>query len=477
MKKILTAIIDPEREEASPILSWVWLGGLFLLGLILWGYFLNFGTIPFDFHDWAEVNAPRIAFLKDAVTTAQLPLHMPDASALRGVTDRFMALPDVILSPQILLLKWLSVGDFILIHTWLLFAAGFCGLLALKNRFGLSLYSFTWIFFLFNFNGHILSHYAVGHITWGGYFLFPWFILLVFQLLHGERSWRWAGSMAFLLFAIFLQGSFHQFVWLVIFLAILALTRLRTLLPILKAGIFACLLSAVRIIPPALQMGAFDDEFLGGFRTPLQLVKALIRIIPPAESLDSQVTGATLGWWEFDSYIGLAGLLFLAIFGLRWLLTRRKEFGYPALIAPLALLTLFAIRNFYGIVRLTRIPLFSGERVSARFLIVPLAFLILLSALALQDWLRNRRYALPALIFPSVGSLLLLAELWSHIETWKVTAAAKAFPFTYTDLSLKLVSNHPDPVYTNGLLAGLAITSISAVVLVALCVREAKHAG
>jgi len=39
------------------------------------------------------------------------------------------------------------------------------------------------------------------------------------------------------------------------------------------------------------------------------------------------------------------------------------------------------------------------------------------------------------------------------------------------------VSNHPDPVYTNGLLAGLAITSISAVVLVALCVREAKHAG
>ena len=33
----------------------------------LWGKFLNWGQIPFDFHDWAEITAPRVAFLRDAM--------------------------------------------------------------------------------------------------------------------------------------------------------------------------------------------------------------------------------------------------------------------------------------------------------------------------------------------------------------------------------------------------------------------------
>ena len=142
------AFFDSQKEKDYSILTWIWLGFLLLLGLLVWGYFLNFGSIPFDYHDWAEINAPRIAFLKDAVTKGLLPLHMPDASALRGFTDRFMALPDVILSPQIILLRWLSVGDFVLVHTWLLYAIGFLGLFVLKQHLQLSLFSFTWLFFL-----------------------------------------------------------------------------------------------------------------------------------------------------------------------------------------------------------------------------------------------------------------------------------------------------------------------------------------
>ena len=118
---------------------------LILLALIGWGVFLNFGDIPFDFHDWAEVNAPRIVFLKDAIEKGELPLHMPDSSALRGVTDRYFALPDIIISPQVLLLRWLTVGQFILVHTWLMIVLGFFGMLRLRKRFSLSLLSFTWI--------------------------------------------------------------------------------------------------------------------------------------------------------------------------------------------------------------------------------------------------------------------------------------------------------------------------------------------
>ncbi len=144
--RLLDALFDPQEEQSFRWLSWLWLIGLALAGAALWGKFLNWGHIPFDFHDWAEVNAPRVAFLRDAVIKGMLPLHMPDASALRNITDRYLALPDMLVSPQIILLRWLEVGQFILVNTWLLYALGMLGLLWLRRRFRLSLAAFTILF-------------------------------------------------------------------------------------------------------------------------------------------------------------------------------------------------------------------------------------------------------------------------------------------------------------------------------------------
>ena len=106
MRDLIQAIFDPQKEKQYGWLKWFWIIILFLVGALLWGKFLNFGKITFDFHDWAEISAPRVAFIKDAVMKGVLPLHMPDSSALRNVTDRFMSIPDPILSPQIFLLSF-----------------------------------------------------------------------------------------------------------------------------------------------------------------------------------------------------------------------------------------------------------------------------------------------------------------------------------------------------------------------------------
>ena len=468
----LQGVVDPEKEKDNPLLTWLWCGALFLIGMILWGYFLNFGTIPFDFHDWAEVNAPRLAFLKDAVTKGVLPLHMQDASALRGVTDRFMALPDVILSPQIILLRWLSVGDFVLVHTWILYALGFLGLYRLKQYKQLSLFSFSWLFFLFNLNGNITAHYAVGHITWGGTFLLSWFALLIFKMLNGDRSWRWVAQMSFLVFFIFLQGSFHQFVWCLLFMGFLALTGVKNLIAILKAGVFSCLLSVVRIIPPALQMSAFDDDFLGGFSSIKQLIRSFVQIIPPADSLNPAETGSFLGWWEFDHYIGFAGVIFLLLFGALWLISHKQQPEFPAILLPIGVIGLFSVGRFYEIFRLLPIPLFTGERVSSRMLILPLIFLMILAVIALQNFLCRQKYSLRAIAIPGILLLAGLTELWRHLESWKVLNAFSAFPYTYTDLAIKTVNNHPDPEYTQGLLIGLIISVLSGIILLVLVRRE-----
>ncbi len=447
---------------------------LFIAILIGWGIFLNWGEIPFDFHDWAEVNAPRLAFMKDAVTKGKLPLHMPDSSALRGVTDRYMALPDIILSPQVLLLRWMPVGTFILVHTWLMIGLGYWGLLRLKKRFSLSLLSFTWITLLYFFNGHMLSHYAVGHVTWGGAFLLSWFAELVFALIDGDRGAAWETKMAFLLFFIFLQGSFHQFVWCVIFLGFTAISNWKLLLPILRSGIAAGLLSAVRVIPPAMQMGAFDDDFLGGYRTPVQILNAFIRVIRPEDSLNQAKTGAVLGWWEFDIYTGLSGLLLIGLSLAAWLLVRKGKFGFPSLICPVAALSLFSIRSVYMIMRFFRIPLFSGERVSSRFLLLPFVFILIAGVAALQTFLSGKAYGKWVDLLLTAGIIPVCLELWRHLNIWKVTEAVKGFPYTYTDLSIKVVANHPDQPYTTGLLIGLLITMITAVLLIVRLKKKAS---
>ncbi len=477
MKKAFNVFTNPASEKDEKSLYIFFLILLLVLILVSWGFFLNWGNIPFDFHDWAEVNAPRLAFLKDAITKGKLPLHMPDSSALRGVTDRYMALPDVILSPQIILLRWLPVGSFVLINTWIQIGLGYWGLLKLKKRFSLSLLSFTWISLLFFLNGHMLSHYAVGHVTWGGTFLLTWFAELVFALIDGERGSLWEIKMAFLLFFIFLQGSFHQFVWCVIFLGFLAISNWKMLLTILRSGIYAVLLSAVRIIPPALQMGAFDDDFLGGYRSPIQILKAFVKVISPADSLNQAKTGAVLGWWEFDIYTGIAGLLIVFLSIIAWLMLRNYILGFPSLICPVAVLSLFSIRNFYMLMRFFRIPLFSGERVSSRFLFLPFFIMLTAGTAALQQWLKEKPFRKKGNIVLSAALIPAVIELMRHLNTWKVTEAVNGFPYTYTDLSIKVVANHPDQPYTTGLLIGLIISVVSAVILLIRAYKQQLEAS
>jgi hypothetical protein len=51
----------------------------------------------------------------------------------------------------------------------------------------------------------------------------------------------------------------------------------------------------------------------------------------------------------------------------------------------------------------------------------------------------------------------------------------KAFPYTYTNLAIKVVSNHDDPLYTNGLIIGALISGISLAGWIWLYWREKKQ--
>jgi hypothetical protein len=466
-------LFSPQPETRHPRLAWAWVAVLFLAGAVLWGIFFNWGKIPFDFHDWAEVNAPRLAFLKDAIFHAQFPLHMPDASALRGVTDRFLALPDVITPPQALLMLFLEVGPFVLVNFLLMYATGFIALLYLQHRYHLSLFIFTAVFLIFNFNGHVIAHLSVGHVTWGGYFLFPWLLILMLRLLEGDNSWRWVALTSALLFLIFFQGSFHQYVWSLMFLGLLGIAVWRKFVTVLKALVFANLLCMVRLLPPALMLGQFDTDFYGGYRLPQHLASALIFLRLPNQSLPFNNFNSSLGFWEFDLFIGAAGVLFITLGGLAWASEQIKSRRPSPFLLPILVLGFLSLRNFYEVFAHLPLPLLNAERVTSRIISLPFVILLILGAIALQRWLDRHSNFSPWVTFLAFGSLVYLAaDLAYQTIQWRVTKAAAAFPLTPVNLAIKVTANHADPPYTNILILGCIISLVSLVVLLGLVWRE-----
>ncbi len=405
-KDLSTSLFAYPGEKKYRWVSTLWIAALFLSGIALWGVFFSWGSFRLDFQDWAYVSGPRLLFLKDAVTRWVFPLHISGSMTLGYITNRYLAVPDTFLAPQALLLRWMSVQQFVLVDTLLLYALGFAGWLVFRARFKLSALAFTFLFLLFNFNGHILAHYLVGHATWGGYFLFPWFVLLVLELMDGNHRWSWVAKMAGLLFLILLQASFHQFVWALLFLLLLAVFIPRHFWTALKAVAASVLLGMLRLLPPVLLLGKFDNAPIGGYPSPGSIWQAMVAIPEPYVLTTSGGLNQPIGPFEYNLYLGLAGAIFVLFFGVyRWLRRRPEKGDYRALALPLAGLALLTLGNAYQLVRDLHVPLFNGERVTSRMISLVFVFVLCFAVIEFQYWLdqvRARQVAYPGAAFTAL---------------------------------------------------------------------------
>jgi hypothetical protein len=332
----------PQQKNAW--LQRLWIACLFIGGLYMWGQLLNWGRGPLNFHDWADIFGPRLTVLRTAIINRELPLHSSVPVIEGGVTLRFLAIPDQILSPQIFLLPWLDIGRFVLLQFWLMYALGFWALLRLRRRFVLSLLAFSILFALFNFTGHILSHASVGHANWGGYLLLPGFALLIFDLLDGKANWRWVAKVVFWSLFIFLQGSYHHFIWILFFLGMLALIIPRHFWMLAATAVFAVLVSMVRILPAALLLGNFDNSFVAGFPLVQSIWQYMTQLQTPSDKTTSLGLTHAIGTWEFTFFVGMLGALFILYFGvIRPLLNRDDSDNFRLLLLPCLGLTILSL--------------------------------------------------------------------------------------------------------------------------------------
>jgi hypothetical protein len=462
---LIEAFFIPSSGWISSLLNPIWQAILYLVGILHWCLFLNWGKIPFDLHDWTQAGA-YLSFLRQAFLTNQLPLQI--GSSLIP-TANYLAQPETLISPQAFLLRFLEPGLFTLVNFLILYSVGYIGLLLLRRRYSLAPVAFSVLVLLFNFNGHITAHYAVGHIEWTGYFFLPFFILLLLKALDNEKAdWKWVLFVSLTFFAISLQGAFHFILWCWIFLLAWGLfSPKKYLLPAIKVILFSLLLSLFRFLPPAIEYVGGGKNFISGFPTVTDLFSAMIVLKYPAEALSGGFK--SLGWWEVDTYIGLIGLAFLIYFGIYQ--TWRKGTSTKTLLAPIAVVTFLSIGQIYSVINRLPIPLLDSERISSRFFIVPLVVLITLGSIHLQEFLV--KLGIVERIF-SLGVLILVVhDLLQHSRIWRVSNMYDLFPSTPVDIQSKVI-HFPDPLYFGALAIGAAATVLTFLVLLFLSLRERR---
>ena len=468
--QVLNLWYVPQDNWLNRWLERLWAPALYLIGLIEWGLFLNWGSIPLDMADWSDITMPRILVLQDAVQRGLLPLHIAAPNGMKGITDRFLAIPDILLSPQVFLLRVIEPGLFLFINIILLYTIGFIGLYWLRKKYRLSLAVFSVLFLLFMFNGHIVDHIYIGHATWMAYFLYPFFALLILRLLEKQPGWKWVYQMVWLLLIIFLQGGFHQYVILLLFLFFLGLFTPRYLKACWGAGIFAILVGLFRILPVSLVSPNLKLGFLGGFTTLNEVFRGMVTLIEPSKVLDNiSRLNPYLAWWEIDFYIGWMGLLFIT--GVLFLAWRKKVFplrGFSALVYPTVVLAIFSIGRLYKFVFILGIPMLTGERVSTRFWVLPLLISLFAAAICAQRLLDCYPIRLPVQLLFLGGFLVLFNDLQQHTEIWSVSRLSSMTLPSPVDPSLWVVANRPDPSYLTMLVTGTVISILSLLLLSAI---------
>ena len=473
----LIDLIVGHPQQKNAWLQRLWIVILFIGGLFLWGQLLNWGRGPLDFHDWAQIYGPRLAILRAAILNGELPLHSSIPAIEQEVTLRYLAIPDQILSPQVFLLPWLDIGHFILIDFWLMYTLGFWALLKLRSRFMLSLLAFTIIFALFNFNGNILSHISVGHANWGGYFLIPFFALLIFDLMEGKVGWRWVAKVVFLSLFIFLQGSYHHFIWILFFLGFMVLIVPRRFWWLTVAAVFAVLVSMVRLLPAFLLLGDFKYKYVAGYPFVLSIWHYLTQIQTPFDLTITLGLTNPIGTWEYAFFVGILGALFILYFGIfRPLLSRDGSDIFRPLLLPCLGLTILSMDKVYSTLRVIfPIPLITGERVSARIFSLAFVFILIGTAVHFQRWMDGKHLSLGSVV--GMLGLVLLGgnDLQRNLFMWSVLNLAKYYPVEVFSPALYYpVNQFGDIKYLNFLWVGLLISLLSALGLLYLSWREQR---
>lgn len=453
-------LFEPEQSRADSLASSILLVAEWLCGAWVWlGVILNFGRFSLVPCDWLQQKMyGRIIGL--SLRLGALPLHIN--SSVHS-TNRFLAIPEINILPQALLLRWVTVQQFILIDTFVMYTLCFASCVLIKRRFRLSHIAFLPLFLVCAFNGNLVAHTVAGH-EWSGAFLLPAFVLSVFTLAQPNCSRRWIATLALVMAAMGLAGTIHCFVWCSMVLLLIVCTNWKSFPRYLGAWLLSISMLIGRFLPAAMSVGL--RPFRMGYPSPVELVTSITTSNPDFASQ----SGWSAPWiWEADNYLGIAALLMIVC-----LLFRKKPDRadhYLRLVAlPMVVLLVLSMNRLYYPVYCSGIPMFSAEREPARFLIMPIVFLITIASMNLQDLLDRHKNTVVRICSAFVV-LIISAQLFHHALTWAIPNVAGCRADQMGCEAITSIVQCDDPGYILALILGWAISLVATLITVFLFIK------
>jgi hypothetical protein len=309
----------------------------------------------------------------------------------------------------------------------------------------------------------------------------PFFCLYVLEWVEDAASWRPSLMLAVVMFGMFLQGSLHLVTWCGMFVALVAVFNWR----LWKGGLvtlgFSGLLSAYRLIPGAIAYWRAQRlPFAGGYPSLTDLLDGLVVIREPTYPWKGGLFVAN-PWWEYDVFVGILGLAMLGYFGIY----RRFDKGgvletcrYACLDLPMMVLTLLSLNGIYALVYHLPLPLLNAERVTSRFIIIPLVMLLAIAAIRMHRVLET--------VTPNVRrTFLFLAalvvaglDLLTHSDAWRIARweALDQWQVSYWhNLEMASIVDAPDPVYPMAVKASAVVTVLAIGLLMYLWLRAGQR--
>jgi len=178
-------------------------------------------------------------------------------------------------------------------------------------------------------------------------------------------------------------------------------------------------------------------------------------------------------FWDFNFYVGIIGFAFILYFGLFvWLKDTSPK--YHELIVPVFMLIALSIGSTYWAVRMTGIPLFASERAIMRMISVPIVWFFLIGSILFQQWWNEKKFETSQQFVALMVLGLMLIDLWNNLKVWRPAEIKQYFAPVTMNIAGNSVANHADPQYFFVLTIGLAITLVTAILLIVMSWRETQ---
>ena len=416
------------------------LAGMFGLAMLVWLF--HAGQCPWTEGDWREEWTFFIAW-KQALAAGTMPYYL--GTAMQG-TERYLANPQTPLMPYVVALAFVDLRTFFLFHMALVYSLGFLGAVALRRELELRMLPWTMFLLLFTLNGHIISHLSVGHLPWAAYFLSPWIVLSAVRTSRGDRSSRNAAMCAVTFAGMILIGGWHVFVWSLLFIIFAGLVPPRRIAVVARIGLMTALLAAVRLAPAVVTYGGGSNTFVSGYPSAGSLLAALVA---------TPIRNDLLEPWELDAYVGYTGFLVLCL-GIIPFRQSAKRF-LNALLLPTAALILLSLGDVYERT-LFRLPGFVSERVTSRFIILPILWLTLAGCGRIDAWWRRAERPLARSLLVLLAVSFLAAQLVLRAQVWRPHAGTTLNGLPVAVLKTTVV----EPLYWWAFWCGAAVSAASA---------------